>query len=69
MAPAARAPETSGGAISTILMSPGFMPQTFMARKRMRRSSEKRLGMATVRPRRSAKVLTGPLLRTTTALP
>ena len=37
-----------------------FDPHTFMARKSSRRSSEKRLGMATVRPRISAKVLTGP---------
>ena len=33
MAWAASAPETSGGAISTILISPGLIPHTFMARK------------------------------------
>ncbi len=39
------------------------MPQTCMARKRIRRSSENRLGMAMVRPAHIGKFLDGPVLR------
>ena len=69
MAPAASAPATSGGAISTIFRSSGFMPYFFRTRKTISRSSEKRLGIAIVRPLRSGNVFTGPSFRTTTALP
>ncbi len=43
-------------------MSPGFIPQIFIARNRISRSSENRLGIAIVRPRRSVKVLDRTIL-------
>ena len=66
---AARAPATSGGAISTIRTSLAFIPFCASALKTIRRSSEKRLGMAMTFPFRSANDFTGPSFCTTTALP
>jgi hypothetical protein len=69
MALAASAPTTSAGAISTIRISWRDIPYCFMTRKTMSRSSLKRLGIAMVRPFKSANVRAGSSLRTTTALP
>jgi hypothetical protein len=59
----------AGGAISTSFTSLAVIPNCARTLSTMRRSSENRLGMAIVRPRRSAGERTGPSFRTTTALP
>src|SRR5262249_5867108 len=67
--PAARAPATSGGAISIIRTSAPERPFCSRALKTISRSSEKRLGIAIVLPFRSRTEWTGPSFATTTALP
>ena len=62
MAPAASAPATSGGDISTSFTEDGGRPCCLSALSRISRSSEKRLGTAMVRPARSGTARTGPVV-------